>query len=152
MPNAPPIPPIPEVSLARKAEQQGAAKIAVFIYHRETRQPVWQSGIAQARSTSKDRWILGAGPFQSGTIYEKAQFAGNEVGFGNLVPWAEGKEKRKSMVPIDQEVHFQKLQPLADDSKVELATFEDLVEGETELSDPGNKQTVADSDESHAND
>ena len=56
------------------------------------------------------------------------------------------------MVPIDQEVHFQKLQPLADDSQVELATFQEETEDESELTELDDKQGVANSDESQATD
>jgi hypothetical protein len=154
MPNAPPIPAIPEISVARKAEQQGASKIAVFIYHRETRQPVWQSGIALSRSTSKDRWILGAGPFQSGTIHENTQFAGNDVGLSELVPWGDKEEERTTVVPIDREVHFQNLLPLADGTKVELATFDEPIEDEKKSSesDEDDTETNADSDNSKSAD
>ena len=48
VPNSPQIPSFPEIALARREDLRGAAKIAVFAYHRETRQPVWQSGIAVA--------------------------------------------------------------------------------------------------------
>ena len=79
--SAPVIPTIPEISVAKKNEYSSAAKVAVFAYHRETREPVWQSGMAQARSIARDTWILGAGPFQKGTIYDKTQFAGTELQF-----------------------------------------------------------------------
>lgn len=79
MPNAPPIPIIPEIALARKSDEVAAAKIAVFAYHRETRRPVWQSGLARARSEAKDRWFLGAGPFRSGSIHEGASFVGGDL-------------------------------------------------------------------------
>lgn len=79
VPNAPPMPAIPEISIARKNDQMGAAKIAAFAYHRATRLPVWQSGLSIARSTSKDIWLLGAGPFERGTIYEDVQFAGSRL-------------------------------------------------------------------------
>ncbi len=76
VPNAPAIPTIPEISLAKKNDEVGAAKIAIFAYHRETREAVWQSGLSEARSTAKDTWFFGAGPFQSGTIHDKSHFAG----------------------------------------------------------------------------
>ena len=72
----PPLPAIPEISLARRDDQSAAAKIACFAYHRESRQPVWQSGLAIARSDAKDTYIFGAGPFQRGTIYKGVKFAG----------------------------------------------------------------------------
>ena len=75
----PTIPTIPEISFARKNDQSAAAKIAVFAYHNESRERVWQSGIAVSKSTAKDTWILGAGPFQSGSVYDGIQFAGSEL-------------------------------------------------------------------------
>jgi hypothetical protein len=79
VPNAPPIPTVPEISLAKRQDEMGATKIAVFAYHRETRAPVWQSGIAQARSKSKNTWIFGAGPFQRGTVHQGTEFAGEDL-------------------------------------------------------------------------
>jgi len=84
VPNAPLLPAIPEISLARKNAQVGAAKIAVFAYHRESRQPVWQSGVSLARSTSQNFWLFGAGPFQHGTIHEGTQFAGERLAIPGL--------------------------------------------------------------------
>jgi hypothetical protein len=79
VPSAPVIPPIPEISLARKEAQLGAVKLAVFVYDRETRRPVWQSGMSKARSQAQDLWVFGAGPFQSGSVYDRTQFAGTEL-------------------------------------------------------------------------
>ncbi|MCA9017458.1 MAG: hypothetical protein KDA77_19200, partial [Planctomycetaceae bacterium] len=86
---APVIPTIPEISLAKKNNQSAAAKISVFAYNQKTRERVWQSGVLQAKSTALDTWILGAGPFQRGTIYkEGAQFAGSKI----AIPLASGEE------------------------------------------------------------
>lgn len=74
------IPPIPELSMARKEDRLGAAKVAVFAYDRKTRQPIWQSGVAQSNSDSKATWVLGIGPFQRGSIRSGTQFAGSKVG------------------------------------------------------------------------
>lgn len=71
---------IPEIPVAKRRDQRGVAKIAVFAYHRESGTPVWQSGVAQRESSSNDVWILGAGPFQRGTIYEGTEFAGKSLG------------------------------------------------------------------------
>ena len=77
-------PTIPEIALARKADRRAAAKVMAFAYHRESRQIVWQSGQAQAESTAEDRWVLGAGPFQDGTIYENVRFAGRDLPGGEI--------------------------------------------------------------------
>ncbi len=70
---------IPEIPLAKKTDQKGVAKVAVFAYNRITGRPVWQSGIVQSASTSKDWWLFGAGPFQHGTIRERTEFAGQPI-------------------------------------------------------------------------
>ncbi len=77
--NSVPLPTLPELSLARKTEDMAAAKIAVFAYHRESRRPIWQSGNSVARSQAEAKWILGAGPFQTGSIYNGTQFAGDPL-------------------------------------------------------------------------
>lgn len=74
-----PIPAIPEISFGKSNAQSGIAKIIVFAYDRETREPVWQSGIAKAESTSSNTWYMGAGPFQKGSIYEGMRFAGKKL-------------------------------------------------------------------------
>jgi hypothetical protein len=71
---------IPEIPIAKRRDQRGIAKIAVFAYHRPTGKPVWQSGVSQTESSSNDVWILGAGPFRRGTIYDGTEFAGNALG------------------------------------------------------------------------
>lgn len=74
-----PLPAIPEISFSKRNALAGIAKIIVFAYDRETREPVWQSGIAKSESTSSDTWILGAGPFQKGSIYDGTRFAGRKL-------------------------------------------------------------------------
>jgi len=71
---------IPEMPLAKKTEQRAVAKIAAFAYNRHSGRPVWQSGIVPIESTAKDIWVLGAGPFQRGNIYEGTKFAGQKIG------------------------------------------------------------------------
>ncbi len=90
VPNAPPLPSIPEISVARKHNQRAAAKVAAFAYHRETHAAVWQSGLSVARSSERDTWIMGAGPFEKGSIHDGWEFAGSRVGH----PW-----RRKHMQP-----------------------------------------------------
>jgi len=87
MPATPPIPTIPEISLAKKDDQSGAAKIAVFAYDAQSGRPIWQSGMSIARSTSHSFWVFGVGPFQSGTVHDAPQFAGSQMS----LPLAERK-------------------------------------------------------------
>lgn len=101
--NGYPIPSIPEISVARKNIQLGAAKVGVFAYDRRTRQPVWQAGISQAMSDARDSWVLGVGPFQRGTIYKGGtRFAGGSFDVPGLskLPPIDGSDD----VPIEANV------------------------------------------------
>lgn len=91
--NTPSLPTIPELSFARREAKTGAAKIAVFAYERDSKEPYWQSGIARSASNAKDTWILGIGPWQRGTIYEGTRFAGSKiVGSRLLTDFSKGTE------------------------------------------------------------
>jgi hypothetical protein len=72
------IPALPEISVARRDAREGAAKVAAFAYHRETRQPLWQSGISKSIATSRSTWVLGVGPFQGGSIRDSSAVARKE--------------------------------------------------------------------------
>jgi hypothetical protein len=88
---------IPEIPLAKRTDQKGVAKVAVFAYNRHTGRPVWQSGAVQAKGTSKDTWVLGAGPFRRGTLGEASDIAGTQV----AIPLLSGKEDDKvEVVPV----------------------------------------------------
>ena len=76
---SPAVPVLPELSVGRTDAHSGMAKVVVFAYQRESRQPIWQSGIAKAESTSRNTWVLGAGPFQRGTIHDGIKFAGRKI-------------------------------------------------------------------------
>lgn len=122
-PAAPPIPAIPELSVARRDDQRAAAKLAVFAYHRETRQALWQSGISTASSNAKDVWVLGAGPFRRGEIYDGTEFAGTKL----QLPLIGGEDHHpEPAVPYEDQHVFD---PLRQDqqSKVRVVTFEDPV-------------------------
>lgn len=73
---------IPEIALAKKKNQLAAAKVACFAYERQSKERVWQSGLATAKSTAQDTWIFGAGPFQKGSIYTKTGIAGQTLDVG----------------------------------------------------------------------
>lgn len=104
VPNVPQVPSLPEISLAKKDAQLGAAKIAVFAYERESKRPVWQSGVAQAKSDAQDVWIMGAGPFQRGSIYKGTQFAGHRIRVPKLNDEPEYLEDRP--IALQQQYHF----------------------------------------------
>jgi hypothetical protein len=119
---------IPEIPIAKRKDQRGVAKVAVFAYHRETGTPVWQSGIVRQESTANDVWILGAGPFQRGTIYTGTRFAGTaKRGDG---PKNDTQARRLPSVAVSQESLFTPPQKLVDkapppDQKVALASHQE---------------------------
>lgn len=122
VPNAPNIPTIPEISFARKDAQLGAAKIAVFAYERQSKRPVWQSGTSRASSKALDVWLLGAGPFQSGSVYEGPQFAGTRFRLQDSDH--EARPLAGSYVDYDEEFHFPRaLAPV--DREVDVAGFQE---------------------------
>jgi hypothetical protein len=112
---------IPEIPLAKRRDQRGVAKIAVFAYHRRTGAPVWQSGLAQRESSSNDVWIFGAGPFQRGTIYAGTEFAGQAIGT-SAQEALEHVEPRQTVDLADQK-HFA--------SSAKLAAFASIPEKES---------------------
>ncbi|MCE9555859.1 MAG: hypothetical protein K8T91_21125 [Planctomycetes bacterium] len=75
---------IPEIPIAKKTDQQGVAKVALFAYHRQSGIPLWQSGNSRVASTVKDTWVLGIGPFEQGTIHASTKFAGDEIRLNQL--------------------------------------------------------------------
>ena len=106
--NAPPIPMIPEISVARKNDYRGAAKIALFAYHRETKRPVWQSGVTVSASDAKEAWVFGAGPIQYGTIFDGTRFAGDQV--RDLLYKREENDRRANrVVSYYDQVDFEEL-------------------------------------------
>jgi hypothetical protein len=97
---------IPEIPFAKRRDQQGIAKLAVFAYRRESGEPVWQSGIVENRSTANDIWVLGAGPFQRGTIYDGTRFVGKQA-----KPDDEDERDRPKVARLEDEAVFAGMKP-----------------------------------------
>jgi hypothetical protein len=116
---------IPEIPIAKRKDQRGIAKIAVFAYHRQTGAPVWQSGLVHQESSSNDVWILGAGPFQRGTIYQGTEFAGSAI--NNEESKSKPGPRRLPTVDLAHEntfkapQRFAKQTPVADQKVVQAA-------------------------------
>lgn len=104
VPTVPAVPPLPELALGKKNSHISASKIAVFAYHRETRQPVWQSGIAKGTSDARSLWILGGGPFEQGSIYDGTRFAGSKLEIP--LPWLNDKDEDRISVDYFDEYVF----------------------------------------------
>ena len=134
-----PVASLPEVSFAQTNAQAGIAKVIVFAYDQETKEPIWQSGVARAESSCSHSWVLGAGPFEKGSIYEGKRFAGKEVGANGVLPapvWA--KEEALTQVqddPLNYRNAYSFQRSTTDDSSVELASSEeDIEDGDEESS------------------
>ncbi len=107
LPNVPRVP-VPEIALAKKEDLLGAAKVALFAYHRETRLPVWQSGIAVSTSNARDGYVFGIGPIQDGTIYHGTHFAGSRMQLPILSRRQE-KPPTRGLVSYFDEAQFDKI-------------------------------------------
>lgn len=77
--SAPLLPAVPEISFGKLDSHSAVAKIIVFAFERDSKRPVWQSGVAKSESTSSNTWILGAGPFEKGSIHDEVRFAGTPL-------------------------------------------------------------------------
>lgn len=116
IPGAPQIPTIPEIAFARREAREAAAKVAAFAYDRQTRAPIWQSGVDSATSTARDTWVMGVGPFQGGSIREQTKLAGSTLRFGEKS--ATGSPARffdRPPVDYTAEVRFQEGWPIFHD-------------------------------------
>ena len=107
IPSAPSIPTLPEIAVARREAREATAKIAAFAYDRETRKPIWQSGVRHSISTAKDTWVMGIGPFQGGSIREKTKLAGSKFRFGRRSRTGSPSEKfKRPSVDFTAETRF----------------------------------------------
>lgn len=95
---------VPEVAMAKKIIQKATVKIGIFAYTREGRRPVWQSGNLQAESKSKSKWLFGMGPYQSGDIYEQANFDGSNVSIPLID--TENRTGEKEFISVGSQAFF----------------------------------------------
>jgi len=95
---------IPDMPLAQRTEQRAVAKIAVFAYNRTTGRPVWQSGTIPVESKAKNIWVLGAGPFERGTIFQGTKFVGSKIKIPLITPGETGH--KQGLVSVADEAYF----------------------------------------------
>jgi hypothetical protein len=86
---------IPEIPVAKRTNQRGVAKIAVFAYNRLTGRSVWQSGTVETDATARDTWVVGAGPFRRGTLGESLDLAGMHLD----IPMLAGRDEDENRTP-----------------------------------------------------
>jgi hypothetical protein len=130
---------IPEIPIAKRRNQRGVAKIALFAYYRETGEPAWQSGIVREQSTSNDIWVLGAGPFKRGTIHKGTSFAGGEL---SIVQRNQQAKDQIQVVQVSQQAVFGRVQPnnnFNDANVQQVAALEPATDEHTEATAATNK-------------
>ena len=95
---------IPELPLAKRTDQRAVAKVALFVYDRQTGKPVWQSGTVPIESKARDLWVFGAGPFQRGNIYQGTKFAGHNV--PAIMDVSKAPPGKRDSLPVTNEAIF----------------------------------------------
>ncbi len=114
---------IPEIPIIKKTDQRAIVKLSLFAYNQKTGRPVWQSGAVPEESSAKAVWVLGAGPFQRGTIYDGMEFAGNKLD----IPLVDIYHSSSNSVSVADEAFF--VEPKVSAPPEEKARTE-VVEGE----------------------
>lgn len=121
---------IPEIALAKKTDQLGTAKLALFAYDRASGKVVWTSGTQLDTATAKDMYLGGVGPIQSGTIRGGTQVVGIKVPLTSedeadkarrrrLWPWR--RKPAPTTVPADDDPATTPAAPMA--AKSDLDAF-----------------------------
>lgn len=67
---------IPEIALMKKADQKALSKVALFAYDKASGGVVWTSGTSAGFANSRNLFIGGLGPIQSGTHKRNPEFMG----------------------------------------------------------------------------
>ena len=105
------------MALARRDAQEAAAKVAAFAYDRQTREPIWQSGVNYSIATAKDTWVLGVGPFQGGSIRDETKLAGSKIRFkGDLVKDTSKPDYERPAVDYTAQIAFDKGWPTTNEN------------------------------------
>lgn len=116
IPGAPTIPRTGELAFARREAREAAVKVAAFAYDRETRTPVWQSGVDSSVATATDTWVMGIGPFQGGSARGHTKLAGSDLRFGSKSDTGSTKKFfDRPAVDYTAEMRFQDGDPVFDD-------------------------------------
>ena len=109
---------IPEMPIVKKTDQRAVVKLSLFAFNQKTGRPIWQSGAVPEESGAKAVWVLGAGPFQRGTIFDGMEFAGDKID----VPLVDLCRDSDSHVSVADEAFFaEPKEDVAPEEKVETA-------------------------------
>ncbi|GIW95210.1 MAG: hypothetical protein KatS3mg110_3251 [Pirellulaceae bacterium] len=100
---------IPEVQVVTNKRQTATAKIGIVAYDARTRQALGAGGVSIARSDDNNWFVLGMGPFQSGSVREEMQQAAIE----NVLP-----------LELARIIPFRPFHDESDESQAAPVTFE----------------------------
>ncbi|TWU41024.1 DUF6655 family protein [Novipirellula artificiosorum] len=73
---------IPEIKIASRATQMGTAKIGLLCYDAKTGMTLGGGGDATALTHNNDTYVLGVGPFRSGSVLDQRETAVGYNGVG----------------------------------------------------------------------
>ncbi len=59
---------VPEIRFAERKSQYGYSKIGLVLYDAKTKQILGEGGVAMAQSNDSNSFVMGIGPFQSGSL------------------------------------------------------------------------------------
>ena len=72
---------LPELKFAERSTQMGTAKLGLVCYDAKTGQAVGMGGKSSALTHNNDTFVLGVGPFRSGSVLEQRE---KSVGFNGV--------------------------------------------------------------------
>jgi hypothetical protein len=109
---------IPEMPFIKKTDQRAVVRLSLFAYNQKTGRRLWQSGAVSQESDAKAVWVLGAGPFQRGTIFDGMEFAGDKLD----MPLVDIYRPENTDVSVNDEALWgEPEQSIAPEEKVETA-------------------------------
>lgn len=80
MSTAIPIPPaLPEIPIIKRTNQQAIAKLKLYAYERSTGALVALSSEPPSKTHNQSTWLLGLGPYETGTVRRDGQIAGESI-------------------------------------------------------------------------
>ena len=70
---------LPEIQLASRKTQRATAKLGLVVYDAKSKQALGKGGLALARSNDSNWYLLGVGPFNSGSVKNEVSVATGEA-------------------------------------------------------------------------
>lgn len=128
-----PLPAIPEISLAKRTQNDGAAKVALFAFDAKTREPLWQSGVSLAKTTTANTWFLGAGPWPK---RKRWRLFGGSDEEEKVVSSSKEDSSTRGKIAFDDSHVFPALRKLRDTPKTELIAKEETTKTTARVADP----------------